>query len=171
MGDKNWFAVYTRYKSEKWVAETLGKKGIEAYTPLRSRTKKYQRKIKTYHYPLINNYTFVHIVENDKRKVLETNHVIGFLKIGGRCIPIPEKEIQTLKRVVGENIEIDILPNTKHVGENVEIVMGSLTGMKGTLVSIKNKKEFIVQLQQLGYTLKIGVEPKCLRVLSQMIVA
>ena len=32
--DKRWFAVYTRFKSEKYILDKLTRKGIEAYVPI-----------------------------------------------------------------------------------------------------------------------------------------
>lgn len=167
---KKWYAVYTKYKAEKLVAETLNLKDIEAYTPLLQRVKKYQRKIKTYHYPLINNYTFVKIDASEKKTVLETNHVVGFLKIGKEYDPIPEQEIQTLKRVVGENIELELQAlNKNHIGEEVEIIHGSLTGLKGHLISVLNKTEFVIQLKQIGMQLQLGIHPRFLKKLSPIV--
>ncbi len=161
--EKRWYAVYTKYKSEKLVAEHLQAKNIEAFTPLLKKVKRYQKKTKTHFYPLINNYTFVKINEKERKKVLETKNVLGFLKIGSDLPHIPKEEINTLKRVVGENLEIDLFNSPDKIGEEVEIIQGALTGMKGQLVSVFNKSEFIIQLKQLGVHLKIGVHPRYLR--------
>jgi len=159
---KQWYAVYTKYKAEKLVAEMLQSKEIEAYTPLLKKVKKYSKKVKTHFYPLINNYTFVRINERERTTVLQTNHVIGFLKLGGKYIPIPDEEINILKRVVGEKFEVEAIPSVENIGESVEIIQGSLTGLSGQLISVLNKSEFIIQLNQLGYQLKIGIHPKFL---------
>jgi len=54
--ETRWFAVYTKYKCEKYVADQLSKKNIEAYVPIISKTRRYSRKIKHYQIPLINCY-------------------------------------------------------------------------------------------------------------------
>lgn len=76
-----WFAIYTKYKGEKRVVKSLSKKGIKAYTPLLKKTKRYTRKIKSYEVPLLSCYVFVKISQKEYIRVLETEHVINFLKI------------------------------------------------------------------------------------------
>lgn len=164
--DYRWFAVYTKYRAEKWVCEALAKKGIEAYVPLVAETKQYQRKIKTYHKPLINCYAFVKINRSQYTQTLETEYLIRFLRQGKDLIAIPEEEINLLKRIVGEKLSINSHPLTLELGENVEIIRGKLTGLRGQLVEKKGKKEFIVALNNIGHQLSIGVNPINLRALS-----
>ena len=52
--EERWFAVYTKYKCEKYVVEQLNKKGISAYLPLVTKVRRYNRKVKKYNVPLIN---------------------------------------------------------------------------------------------------------------------
>ena len=121
--EEKWFAVYTKYKCEKLVLDRLIKKDIEAYLPLLQKTRKYGKRIRHNSVPLINCYVFVKIATTEITKVLETENVISFLKIGNEMIAIPNAEINILKKVVGE-IKEDIELNTEgiEIGETVEII-------------------------------------------------
>ena len=165
--NKKWFAVYTKYKCEKLVLDRLIKKDIETYLPLLQKTRKYGKRIRHNSVPLINCYVFVKIATTEITKVLETENVISFLKIGNEMIAIPNAEINILKKVVGE-IKEDIELNTEgiEIGETVEIISGNLTGMKGSFLGKSSKKNFQIELNHIGYNLLIQVDPSILRRVS-----
>lgn len=166
--EKKWFAVYTKYKCEKYVVDHLVKKGVEAYLPLLKVTKQYTRKIKTYHTPLINCYAFVKITRDEYVKVLETEYVFKLLKQRNDLLSIPEEEIILLKKIVGEYAEdVSIYDGDLLPGQEVEVISGSLTGLKGQLVSKKNKSEFLVELDHIGVKLKISINSGLLRPVNQ----
>lgn len=164
--DYRWFAIYTKYKGEKHVIKSLIRKGIEAYTPLLSTTKRYTRKIKTYDVPLLNCYVFVKITKQEYVKVLETEHVINYVKIKRDLVTIPQKEIDLLKRVVGELEDIKVVQGTYEIGDEVEVVSGKLTGLKGRLININGKKDFLINLDKSGFQLLLNIDPKLIRPLN-----
>lgn len=155
----SWYAIYVRFKSEKFVTNLLQKKGIEAYIPLKTAVKRYSRKIKTYHLPLINCYVFVKINGNDRVKVIETENVLKFVKTGDNLGKIPEKEIEILRKITGEfNDQLEIEPSSWVQGNKVEIVRGGLAGTKGYITERKNKKVFLIALENMGFDLILEVE-------------
>lgn len=159
-----WFAVYTKFKCEKFVANQLSKKGIEAYVPTIHKTKKYQRKVKHYEVPLINCYVFVKIVKASYVPTLETEFVMKFLKNGKDLLSIPESEMEILKRVVGDASAS--IPCGQFDWENVddvEVMEGYLAGMKGKIVSRAGKHSFVIELETIGYQLRINIDPAILR--------
>ncbi len=165
--DKKWYAIRTKFKCEKFVCDLLMKKDIEAYVPLIEKKKRYTRKVKTYQLPLIHCYAFVNISRHDYLKVLQTQYVMDFLRIGGEMISIPVHEMQLLKRVVGETYEVEAEPRSWKKGDMVEIIGGNLTGLKGTLLEKSGKKFFLVDLETIGYHLNVVIEDKLMRKLSK----
>ena len=161
--EKRWFAVYTRYKSEKFVATRLEKKDIEVYVPLLKHTKRYKRKIKHVEIPIISCYVFVYITKEDYVRVLQTENVISFLKIGNSIISIPEQEIEILKWVVGENILETVKEGNFTKGAKVEVIAGNLTGLKGRIIKRQSKKFLLVSLETIGYTLELNIAEEMLR--------
>jgi transcription antitermination factor NusG len=158
-----WYAIYTMYKSEKQVAMQLGRKGVEAYVPLLSRTRRYERKIKTYKVPLLNCYVFVKILKSEQVKVLETEHVLKFIKQGKELNAIPQDQMDILKRIEGIDIEIETIANVFEEGDEVEVAQGTLLGLKGKLVKQAGKKNFIVEIQSIGVSLQINIDGAMLR--------
>ena len=167
--EAKWFAVYTKYKCEKKVMETLLLKGIEAYVPIISSTKRYVRKIKTYHKPLFSCYVFVKIRKQDYVNVLELEHVYNFLKVSKDLESIPEHEIDLLKRIVGESNNIELSTELEE-GSWVEVISGNLTGLKGLLLSKETNNNFLIELDSIGFSLKVNINPIYLRSLNKLAV-
>lgn len=165
--EKRWFAVYTKFKSEKYVVEKLKKKGITAYLPLIHKTKRYTRKVKHYQVPLINCYAFVFIDKFEYVKTLETEYLLKFIKQGKNLISIPQHEMDLLDRIVNSENLTMAEPLGFEVGKSVEIINGQLTGLKGKVIGQKNKKEFVVELNSVGIQLKLNINPAFLRPASK----
>ncbi len=163
LNEERWFAVYTRYKREKIVKQNLQRKGIHCYLPLQQLTRHYTRKIKKVELPLISCYIFVKITKQDYVPVLEVPDVVNFIKFSNNLISIPEKEISIMRQVVGEGIAIQVEEGSFANGDLVEVIGGQLTGLKGTLIEQRNDKNFVVELQNLGYSLFMQIDPKYLR--------
>lgn len=161
--EARWFAVYTGYKREKRVVALLKKKGINAYVPLQKLTRYYTSKVKKVEIPLISCYVFVQIVQSEYVTVLETQFVQRFLKINQNLLAIPPEEIDLLKRIVGEQTEIEVDTASWQQGDNVEVIAGQLTGLKGTLIEKRGEHKLIVTLNTLGYDLIMEINPALLR--------
>ena len=151
-----WFAVYTKYKCEKYVAEHLKTKNIEVYLPLLNRVKVYASKTKRYQVPLISCFVFVRITKAEYIKVLETEYVLNFLKQRRDLISIPDNEINLLKRLVGE-YETSLYEDKIDwkLGQKMEVIAGQLTGLQGVLIEKSNKSDFVVELQNIGIQLRM----------------
>ena len=162
---KRWYAVFTKYKCEKYVRDQLKAKEIEVYVPLIKETKRYKTKIRKVEKPLISSYVFVRIDRVNYVKVLEVQYVKGFLKIAKELIPIPEREIEIMKRVVGEKVS-KVGKKGLSIGQKVEILSGSMTGMKGLVVEVKGKKNFVVSLETIGFEINLEVDPKLLHIVD-----
>lgn len=157
--EAKWFAVYTKYKCEKYVADHLIKKQIVSYLPLIAKTKRYTRKVKHYEVPLINCYVFVCISKSQYVPTLETEYVMKFLRVGKDLLAIPEAEIDLMKRIVGDILVAKPIDKNSFVpGEDVEVISGHLTGVKGKIVSQTGKKSFLVELKSIGYQLMINID-------------
>lgn len=165
--EERWFAIYTKYKCEKYVANQLGKKGLAAYVPLITKVKVYASRVKKLEVPLINCYVFVKIKKKDYVNVLETEYVMSFIKQRKNLIHIPEFEINLLKVIVGEIENVDVEDISFRDGDEVEIIGGNLTGIRGKLIEKEGKNKFIVQLTTVGLQLMMTIDKSNLRLLKR----
>ena len=161
--EERWFAIYTKYKREKIVHKELTAKGIESYLPLQTVIRHYTRKRKKVELPLISCYLFVKIAKPSYVPVLEVEDVVKFVRFSKNMIAIPEKEIQLLKQIMGEGIPIVAEKKAFRKGDQVEIMGGNLTGLKGILVGEHGEKEMIIDLDTMGYSLRMQIDAKLLK--------
>jgi len=54
-------------------------------------------------------------------------------------------------------------PTTWEAGEEVEVMSGPLTGLRGKLVRRNNKREFLIELENIGYAFQLSVPLNMLR--------
>jgi transcription antitermination factor NusG len=161
--EPKWFAIRTRFKSEKLAHKQLIARQIDAYLPIRHVLRRYGRKKREIDLPLINNFVFVKILKKDYLTVLQTEYVNGFLKLGHNLLSIPEEQIELIRRLLGENVTVELVENQGlEKGDWVEVTMGPLLGLQGRLVQVKGKEKVIVELITSGYSLEISIDNQLL---------
>lgn len=162
--EARWFAVYTRFKREKMVRKRLEEKGIHTYLPLQRVTRHYTRKVKHLEIPLISCYIFTKITRSHYVPVLEDPDVVTFVKTAKDLIAIPEEQMEILRRIVGEGEEVAVETDDYRIGDEVEVIGGQLTGLKGQLIDKEGEKFFVVDLDFIDTRLRMKIDPKYLRV-------
>ncbi len=158
-----WFAVYTQFKREKVAAKFLKQFGILHYLPIQSVTRRYARKVKKLELPLIKQYLFVKITTKEYIKVLQCPYVMNFVKFSNNLISIPQQEINLLKRILGEIQEIELDNILLEKGDEVEVIGGNLTGLKGVLIKKENNQYLSVRLTNIGLSINISIAAHLLR--------
>jgi transcription antitermination factor NusG len=153
-----WYAINTRFKSEKVVYRMLQQKQVDCYLPLQKRYRLHGKKIITTELPLISCYVFVNIVKSQYVKVLETDYVVGFVRFAKEILPIPDHEFNLMRRICGEDLEVAVEKYTFYEGDAVEISTGNLAGIKGKLIEIEGKNRVLVELEHLGFNLQLSIE-------------
>ncbi len=169
--EEKWFAVHTMYKREKLVQKQLQERGITAYVPIQKLTRYYTRKVKHVELPLINCYVFVKIAKKHYVPVLEVPDVFNYLRVGKELAAIPEREIDILRRFSGDVIDVANLEVRQGLcleqGDTVEIISGRLMGLQGKLVEERGAKTVVIELDSLGYSLRMEVNPTFLRLVRK----
>jgi len=168
----NWYALHTRNKSEKIAKQYFEENSeIITYVPTIRRTKKYSRKIKHYDIPLIRCYVFVKINLKQRVEVFKNPYVIQFLTIGNEIYPIPENEIDTLKKVTGHFPDVELTKEERYqIGDEVEVIGGYLTGLKGYIIrDKKNQKNVVIELKHIGFQLRLQIDPAYLRRVNKLV--
>lgn len=144
--DLRWYAVYTRSRHEKVVAEELWKKQIEVFLPLHDKVSQWKDRKKTIQLPLFPGYLFVHAPLRDRRlDVLKVDSVVRIIGFNNEPVAIPDEQIQAVKTLVFSTLVFDPYPYLV-VGDRVEIVRGPLKGLRGILLEKKNRLKFILSV-------------------------
>lgn len=166
-----WFAVYTLFKREKMAAKHLNNLGIENYLPIQTLTRRYVRKVKKVELPLINHYLFVKITKKDYVKVLQCPYVLKFINFSKNLVSIPEAEITLIKRILGEAESVEVDSAGFEKGDEVEVIGGNLTGLKGILIERENNQYLSVHLTSIGFSLNVSIAVHLLRRIKSGVLA
>ena len=142
----NWYAVITRSRHEKVVAELLWQKQIECFLPLRETISKWKDRHKKIQFPLFPGYLFVHVPIQERRlDILKVPSVVSIIGFNGQPFSIPEVQVQAVKRLVFSTLPYDPYPFIVE-GDRVEIVRGPLRGLEGILIEKKGVYRFILSV-------------------------
>jgi transcription antitermination factor NusG len=152
-----WFAVYTRHRHEKAVAQFVSGKGVEVFLPLYKTTHPWKDRIKDLLLPLFPNYVFVLAGPDQRSAVLSTPGVYDFVRLGGLATPIPEEEIEAVRQVVGHGLDAEPHPFLKS-GDRVRVKSGPLEGLEGILVRKKNFYRLVLSVELLVKSISVEVD-------------
>jgi transcription antitermination factor NusG len=153
-----WYAVQTRSRHEKKVAEEIEDKGIPSFLPLVTRVHKWSDRQQQVQIPLFPGYVFVNTtsVADDRVSVLRTPGVAGFVGSSGRGTPIPEKQIEDIRLILDRNVPFEDYPFLE-VSQRVRIRGGSLDGVEGTLVAKNSDQSLIVSIDLIKRSILVRV--------------
>jgi transcriptional antiterminator RfaH len=151
----HWLAAYTKPRNEKKVLERLQEEGVEVYLPLQKILKKWSDRKKWVEEPLLRSYIFVKITDKEYAKVLKVFGVVRYVTFEGRPVPIPENQIDILRMLLGEHVELEVVEENIEPGQLVEVIAGQLSGLKGELVKHNGKKKVVIRLDHISHLLLI----------------
>ena len=157
-----WYAVYTKPRSEKKLADRLTEKGIEAYLPMRRTLKQWSDRKKMVSEPLISSYVFVNVIRKNYQDVLNTPGAVKYIWFSGKPAVIPENQINTLKLILSNDYEIDCVAATLPKGSSVRVNSGPLKGLTGELVQYAGKNRVVIRLDQVDKTILLTIATQLL---------
>lgn len=153
-----WYAIYTKPRTEKKVYERFVEKGYISYLPLLTGLKQWSDRKKKVSVPLIPGYVFVSI---DKEQLFDTMRVqgaVGVLRYLGKPAIIRDYEIENLKILMNDTEQLcDTDVPVFEKGEEVEVIAGSMKGLKGKSVNIQGKHRIVVEVEAIGSRLVVNV--------------
>ncbi|MEI7983365.1 MAG: UpxY family transcription antiterminator [Bacteroidota bacterium] len=155
----HWYAVYTKSRQEKKLAERLAEIGIEAYVPLQKVVRQWSDRKKLVEIPLIRSYCFVKIAPKQYYDVLNTQGAVRYIWFSGKPAPIPDRQINILRVITGTDVKVDMVPAVLNPGTRVRIIAGHLTGIEGELVRVAGRNRVIIRIDHLDTALAINISP------------
>jgi transcription antitermination factor NusG len=128
-----WYALRTRSRHEKRVRDQLAAKGFEPFLPLVERWSQWKDRRTLVAFPLFPGYCFARFPLADRVAVLSAQGVVQILGSAGGPVPVPEAEIEAVRRLVTSTLPYDPHPYLRE-GMQVEVVRGPLAGLQGILL-------------------------------------
>jgi transcription antitermination factor NusG len=159
VGVQQWYAIRTRSRHEKMVADQLQRQEIESFLPLVKRTRKWSDRTKEVELPLFSGYNFVRLAFSspDRLRVLQTHGVAGFVGINGCGTAIPDSQIQDIRTLLASNVPFEEQPFLR-VGQRVRIRGGALDGVEGILSAQNEDRSLVISLEPIQRSLSVRIQ-------------
>ena len=150
-----WFALYTKSRNEKRVAENLAALGIEAYCPLVTTIKQWSDRKKKVESPLIPSYVFVKIEEANRKDVFQVAGVVQYVFWLGKPAKIKPQEIEALKtQLATPVVKVDIETWTPNA--QIQINEGPFKNQMAVVDKVSTHKVTLI-IKSLGIRLIINL--------------
>jgi transcriptional antiterminator RfaH len=161
-----WFAVRTASGRERAVSTLLQHKGYEDFLPVYRTRRKWSDRMKELELPLFPGYLFCRFPAGNRLPVLVTPGVQRIVGYGRSPIPVNEEEIEALRRVVASGVSA-VPCSYLELGQRVEICEGSLTGVSGILLQIKNSWRIVLSVELLRRSVAVEVDRAAVKPLGR----
>ena len=127
-----WFTVWTKSRHERVVQEQLERKQIDAFLSTIVRWSRWKDRKKRIDWPLFPGYCFARFESGNTLPILKCSGVVSLVSFEGKPAPIPDYELESVRRPVGSGLQFDPCPLIRE-GMMAEVVHGPLKGVIGRL--------------------------------------
>jgi transcription antitermination factor NusG len=157
--EPNWYALYTRSRFEKKMLSELSDRRIEVFLPMREMLSRWKDRKKRIWIPLFPGYIFVNHVDTPENRfrILNIPGAVRFVGFEGHADPVPEEQIQHIRKFLEASISIDPYPYMQ-VGAKVEVIAGPLKGIQGLLVEKRGKFRFVLQVELIRQAISVEID-------------
>ncbi|WP_188758128.1 UpxY family transcription antiterminator [Edaphobacter acidisoli] len=165
-----WYAVYTRPRHEKAVADGLRSKSIEVFLPTVVTESRWKDRIVRIESPLFPGYVFTRIHLGERGKVLRVFGVVRMLSSHGAPASIDDAELESVRLCVEHGVRLEVGPFLK-VGQRVRVRAGLLEGVEGVIARRKDSRSLIVPVSLIHQSVAVEVDAGLLEPLGSSAVA
>ena len=152
-----WYAIWTRSRHENVVREQLERKGYEAFLPTITKWSRWKDRKKKIDWPLFPGYCFARFDTKERLPILSCTGVVNIVSFNGDIAPIPDFEIDGIRRLVQTDLQFDPCPLI-HEGMMVEVVHGPLKGVVGRLLRKGSHARLILAVDLIGQAVSVEVD-------------
>lgn len=160
----HWYAAYTCANHEKRVADQLSQSGMQHFLPLYSSIRRWKDRRVRLSLPLFPGYLFVFLALRDRLQLLQLPGVARLVTFNGRPAPLPEEQIEGLRRGLAQMHAEPHLGLT--AGRRVRIIFGPLRGAEGILQRRKNSCRVVLSVELIMRFLAVEVDLADLELLA-----
>ena len=153
-----WFALWTRSRHEQVVREQLEQKHVEAFLPTVTRWSRWKDRKKKIDWPLFPGYCFARFNARERLPILKCTGVVNIVSFEGRPAAIPEYELDSIRLLVGSELQFDPCPMIQE-GSMVEVIHGPLRVVVGRLLrKDAPRARLVLSVDLIGQALSVEVD-------------
>ena len=157
--DRRWYAIHTHARHEKAISVKLQQAGLTTFLPVLTEVHQWSDRRKSVELPLFPCYLFLQILDlYGVRQVLyRTPGVLGLVGDNGRGTPIPNEQIEDVRKVLAQ-------PNLCHehpflkAGQRVRVHGGPLDGVEGILIEGRANRHLVISVDTIQKSLAVIID-------------
>jgi len=163
----HWYAVYTHSRAEKKVEKRLIESGITTFLPIQKTMRQWSDRKKLIDKVVISSYIFVKVVPREFLAVRKVEGVVKIITNEGKPVVIPEEQMMNLRILCGSDADVTVNENIFAKGDMVEVIYGSLTGLKGELIRAGRKHKVVIRILEPGMNLTVDITAAAIQKLKK----
>lgn len=154
---EKWHVAYTSSNAERKVQSKLEKLGFESYLPMHIVERNWSDRKKRLVVPLFPNYIFVKTSPNKRIETFTIREIVRYVSFGGAPVSVKDTIINSIKTILMENREVNVIENNISIGSPIKIINGPFTGMEGILLSMNGNTRFVLKIDSLQKAISINI--------------
>lgn len=154
----NWYAIYTKPRSEKKVEERLLRINCITFLPLMPSIRIWSDRKKKILVPLISSFVFVKSTEKEVYEILKVEGALRVIKHMGKPAKIQDFEINNLKILLNDPeciLEYDNFDIS--AGEKIKVDKGPFNGLIGKCIKFQGKHRVVIEISTLGKIIEVNI--------------
>ena len=163
-----WYAIHVRCHAEKNVSRMLEGRGYEQYLPFYQERNQWSDRVKQLDLPLFPGYVFCRLEVALRRPVLTVPGVVAIVGFGSTFAPIPEDQISAVRDIVRSGLPSCPWPFLQE-GQRVRVSTGSMEGLEGFLIEVKNDCRVVVSVPLLQRSVAVEIDRECIQALPAVL--
>lgn len=134
------------------------RKRHQVYLPLVETIRQWSDRKKKVELPLFPSYVFARISEAERFSVLNSNGVVRFVSFSGEPARIPDKDLQSVRRLLETCPEVTAEQYLKN-GDRVRVIVGPLRDLEGFVLDTRRSKKLVIQIDAIRQAVAVEIPP------------
>jgi transcription antitermination factor NusG len=155
--EPHWYAVCTRSRHEKSVAEHCAHRSITNFVPLYESVRRWKNGRHRVSLPLFPGYAFVRIALANRLDVLKVPGVVHLVSFNGLPSPVANSEIESLQRALAAGRGLAPHPYLT-VGRRVRIKSGPLAGLEAVVIRQRSCMRAVLSINLIQRSMALDIE-------------
>ncbi len=153
--ERLWWAVHTKSRQEKALAEQLLRHEVPFYLPLVPKDNQIRGKRVRSHIPVFSGYVFLFGTPKERAVALATNRACQILDVGDQ-----EQlwhDLEQLRRLIATGAPLTI-ERRLQAGRRVRVKSGPMMGMEGLVIERRNNNRLFVAINFLQQGASVAID-------------
>ena len=157
-----WYAVRVKSNHEHLASLAIKNRGFQQFLPLYRSQRRWSDRVREIDAPLFPGYVFARLDPQNRLPILTVPGVVGIVSTAKIPIPVPNEEIEAVRRVLEAGFPCGPWPMLK-AGQLVRIERGALSGLEGLLIQVKSRYRLVIAVSILQRSVAVEVERDSIR--------